>query len=123
MVIAMFMILEQLQIAPEIVRIAFAATMGALALGLALAFGLGGRPVAQRVLEDAYAKGREEAERARYDRRAATATATSTTAPGAGADTRMRSTDASGVSTQRFDMPTGDPAPGSHIREGRSDGL
>ena len=46
MVIAMFMILEQLQIAPEIVRIAFAATMGALALGLALAFGLGGRGVA-----------------------------------------------------------------------------
>jgi hypothetical protein len=58
MVIAMFMILEQLQIAPEIVRIAFAATMGALALGLALAFGLGGRSVAERMLEDAYRKGR-----------------------------------------------------------------
>jgi hypothetical protein len=56
MVIAMFMILEQLQIAPEIVRIAFAATMFALALGLALAFGLGGRDVAARMLEDAYAK-------------------------------------------------------------------
>lgn len=69
MVIAMFMILEQLQIAPEIVRIAFAATMGALALGAALAFGLGGRPVAQRMLEDAYARGREEAERARSARR------------------------------------------------------
>jgi len=38
MVIAVFMILQQLQIAPEIVQIAFAATMGALALGLALAF-------------------------------------------------------------------------------------
>ena len=43
MVIAFFMILEQLQIAPEIVRIAFTAIMFALALGLALAFGLGGR--------------------------------------------------------------------------------
>lgn len=61
MVLAMFMILEQLNIAPQIVEIAFAATMGALALGLALAFGLGGRPVAQRLLEEAYAKGRSDA--------------------------------------------------------------
>lgn len=67
MVIALFMILEQLQIAPEIVRIAFAATMGALALGLALAFGLGGRSVAQRMLEDAYAKGREQTDRVKDD--------------------------------------------------------
>ncbi len=57
MVIALFMILEQLNIAPEIVRIAFGATMFALALGLALAFGLGGRSVAQRMLEDAYDAG------------------------------------------------------------------
>jgi small-conductance mechanosensitive channel len=67
MVIAMFMILEQLQIAPEIVRIAFAATMGALALGLALAFGLGGRSVAERLLEDAYSKGQDAREQARAD--------------------------------------------------------
>ena len=60
MVIALFMILEQLQIAPEIVRIAFGATMFAIALGLALAFGLGGRTVAQRLLEDAYTKGQEQ---------------------------------------------------------------
>jgi small-conductance mechanosensitive channel len=65
LVIAMFMILQQLQIAEQIVQIAFAATMGALALGLALAFGLGGRPVAQRMLEDAYRKGQEERGRAR----------------------------------------------------------
>jgi hypothetical protein len=56
MVIAMFMILNQLKIAEQIVSIAFAATMGALALGLALAFGLGGRDVARRLLEDAYSK-------------------------------------------------------------------
>lgn len=67
MVIAFFMILEQLQIAPEIVRIAFAATMGALALGLALAFGLGGRGVAERMLEDAYRKGREQKEQVKSD--------------------------------------------------------
>jgi hypothetical protein len=67
MVIALFMVLEQLQIAPEIVRIAFAATVGALALGLALAFGLGGRSVAQRMLEDAYSKGREQKDRVAED--------------------------------------------------------
>ena len=58
MVIALFMILDQLQIAAHIVTIAFAATMFALALGLALAFGLGGRDLARDMLEEAYAKGR-----------------------------------------------------------------
>jgi len=67
MVIAMFMILEQLQIAPEIVRIAFGAVMFALALGLALAFGLGGRPVAQQLLEDGYRKGKEQKEQVKAD--------------------------------------------------------
>jgi hypothetical protein len=56
--IGAFMVLEQLNIAPEIIRIAFAATMGAIALGLALAFGLGGRDVAREMLEDAYEKSR-----------------------------------------------------------------
>lgn len=60
MVIAVFMILDQLKIAPHIVNTAFAATMFAIALGLALAFGLGGRDVAKQMLEDAYAKGRAE---------------------------------------------------------------
>lgn len=67
MVIALFMVLEQLQIAPEIVRIAFAATVGALALGLALAFGLGGRSVAERMLQDAYDKGREHKDQVKQD--------------------------------------------------------
>jgi hypothetical protein len=67
MVIAMFMILEQLNIAEQIVEIAFAATMGALALGLALAFGLGGRGVAERMLEDAYRKGQENRDQVRQD--------------------------------------------------------
>lgn len=67
MVIAMFMILDQLRIAETIVTIAFAATMGALALGLALAFGLGGRDVARRLLEDAYSQGQQAKEQARQD--------------------------------------------------------
>ena len=67
MVIAMFMILEQLQIAPEIVRIAFAAVMFAIALALALAFGLGGRDVAARLLEDAHRKTRENADTIKDD--------------------------------------------------------
>lgn len=71
MVIAVFMILSQLKIAPDIVQIAFAATMGAMALGLALAFGLGGRPVAERMLEDAYRKGQEQKDQVKADARLA----------------------------------------------------
>jgi hypothetical protein len=41
--------------------------MGALALGLALAFGLGGRGVAERMLEDAYRSGRESRDQVRRD--------------------------------------------------------
>ena len=67
MVIAFFMILEQLQIAPEIVRIAFTAIMFALALGLALAFGLGGRDVAARLLNDADTKARANAGQVKDD--------------------------------------------------------
>lgn len=67
MVIALFMILNQLRIAEQIVTIAFAATIGALALALALAFGLGGRDVARRLLEDAYANGQRAKEQARQD--------------------------------------------------------
>jgi hypothetical protein len=67
MVIALFMILNQLKIAEDIVTIAFAATMGALGLGLALAFGLGGRSNAERMLEDAYRSGREARDQVRQD--------------------------------------------------------
>jgi len=54
MTIATFMILNQLRIAPAIVTITYAAILGAIALGSALAFGLGGRDVAARMLEGAY---------------------------------------------------------------------
>lgn len=72
--IAVFMILNQLRIATEIVTITYAAVMGALALGMALAFGLGGRDVASRMLEDAYRRGREERTRIRTGRAPAAAT-------------------------------------------------
>ena len=67
MTIAFFMILEQLQIAPEIVRIAFTAIMFALALGLALAFGLGGREVAADLLRQAKDKGSQAADQVKQD--------------------------------------------------------
>jgi hypothetical protein len=67
MAIATFMILNQLQIAEEIVTITYAALLGAAALAMALAFGLGGRDLADRVLTDAYEKGREQRGQIRRD--------------------------------------------------------
>ena len=67
MVIAVFMVLNQLKIAEEIVTITYAAILGAVALGMALAFGLGGRGVAGQMLEDAYDKGQEKKDEAKED--------------------------------------------------------
>lgn len=55
--IALFMVLDQLKIAPQIVTITYAALLGMLALAGALAFGLGGREVAAKLLTDAYDAG------------------------------------------------------------------
>ena len=60
MVIAVFMILNQLRIAPQIVTLTYTFLLGSVALAAALAFGLGGRDVAGRMLQDAYDKGREQ---------------------------------------------------------------
>lgn len=57
MTIATFMILDQLRIAHNVVVITYAALLGAIALGSALAFGLGGRDVARQMLEGAYERG------------------------------------------------------------------
>lgn len=62
MTIATFMILVQLKIAIQIVTITYAAIWAAVALAAALAFGLGGREVAGRMLEGAYQKGQENKE-------------------------------------------------------------
>lgn len=67
MAIATFMILNQLEIAPEIVTITYAALIGGVFLAMALAFGLGGRDVAGRMLADAYDKGREQRGQVRRD--------------------------------------------------------
>jgi hypothetical protein len=53
MAIVVFMVLTQLRIAPVIVIATYIALMGMLALGGALAFGLGGRAVAADMLDNA----------------------------------------------------------------------
>ena len=68
--IATFMILDQLNIAPAIVEITYIALLGSVALGMAIAFGLGGRDVAARLLEDAYRQGRMRREELRQQRAA-----------------------------------------------------
>ena len=54
MAIALFMVLDQLRIAPQIVTITYAGLIGMLALAGALAFGLGGRDLAAQMLGQAY---------------------------------------------------------------------
>ena len=120
MVIALFMILEQLQIAPEIVRIAFAAIMFALALGLALAFGLGGRELAADALRQAKDKGADAAARAKQDAQTgrdrvqgeygSTSTAGTHAAPATG---HPITSDAGydPHATQQMQSPTADPTP------------
>lgn len=63
MSLAVFMILNQLGIAKDIVNILFTAIVGAIALGLALAFGLGGRDVARDLLEQAADSARNNSDR------------------------------------------------------------
>lgn len=65
--IAVFMILNQLRIAPAIVQITYVALLGSVALGSALAFGLGGREVAGQLLSQAYENGRQNAGQVRQD--------------------------------------------------------
>jgi hypothetical protein len=60
MAVAVFMILDQLRIAEDIVVITYASLMGAVALAMALAFGLGGRDVAAVMLRGAYENQREQ---------------------------------------------------------------
>ena len=65
--IAVFMILDELEIAESIVVITYAALMGAIALGMALAFGLGGRDVASQMLQGAYVAGQRSVPQVRQD--------------------------------------------------------
>jgi hypothetical protein len=63
--------LNQLNIGDEIVNTLFMALVGSMALAVALAFGLGGREVASRVLEDWYSRRAELADNAGRMARAA----------------------------------------------------
>jgi hypothetical protein len=69
MAIATFMILNQLKIAPEIVTITYAVLLGSLGLGMALAFGLGGRETAAQLVSGAYDKGQEQKDQVKQDMR------------------------------------------------------
>ena len=59
MTVAVFMALVQLKIATPIVVGMFYIVLGGIVLAAALAFGLGGRNAAQRLLDGAYEKGQE----------------------------------------------------------------
>ena len=65
--IGLFMVLNQLKIAQEIVTITYAMLLGMLALAGALAFGLGGRDVASKMLSDAYDSGQRNKDQAKQD--------------------------------------------------------
>ena len=65
--IGTFMVLNQLHIAPAIVTITYAALIGMLALAGALAFGLGGRDIASRMLSDAYDAGQRNKDQVKED--------------------------------------------------------
>jgi Conserved TM helix len=56
--IGAFMVLDQLNIAPQIVTITYAGLVTLLVIAGGLAFGLGGRDVAAEMLRDAYDRGR-----------------------------------------------------------------
>lgn len=71
MSIAVFMILNELQIAKDIVNVTYTALIGSIALAAALAFGLGGRDVAARMLETAYEAGRRNVGTVRREAKAA----------------------------------------------------
>jgi hypothetical protein len=67
MTVAVFMALVQLKIATQIVVGMFYIVLGGIVLAAALAFGLGGRNAAQRLLDGAYEKGQAAAPQAREE--------------------------------------------------------
>jgi Conserved TM helix len=67
MAIATFMVLNQLHIAQAIVTITYAVLLGSLGLGMALAFGLGGRETAGQLVSGAYSKAQENSDQVKDD--------------------------------------------------------
>lgn len=68
LVLAAFMALEQLGIAEGIVLVAFIAVVGATALALGIAFGLGGKDVAAEITREWYERNRGQGHRGRRSR-------------------------------------------------------
>lgn len=67
MAIAVFMILTQLDIAPVIVTATYIALIGAVALGSALAFGLGGRDAAKDLIDSGYRRAQQQSDQIQRD--------------------------------------------------------
>ena len=86
--IGLFMVLDQLAIAPQIVTITYAALLGMLALAGALAFGLGGRDVAAKMLSDAYDAGQRNKDEVKQDVQTGRARAEQQTEQRTGTDNR-----------------------------------
>jgi Mechanosensitive ion channel, conserved TM helix len=61
-ILAVTMAFEQLGLGQHAILIAFAIAFGAVMFGLAIAFGLGGRDVARRILEKQFSEEKEEEE-------------------------------------------------------------
>jgi hypothetical protein len=59
-IFALSMVLEVLGVAEETMLIAFGTAFGAIMLGLALAFGIGGKDLAREFLEKKFAIGKKE---------------------------------------------------------------
>jgi hypothetical protein len=67
MAIAVFMILNQLGIAQVIVTATYIALIGAVALGSALAFGLGGRDAAADLINSGYRRAQQQSDQVQAD--------------------------------------------------------
>ncbi len=67
MTIALFMALVQLKIATQIVVATYVIVLGSIGLGFALAFGIGGRNVADRMLTGAYEAGQQRVPELKQD--------------------------------------------------------
>jgi len=59
-VFVLSIVFEELGLAEQTMLVAFGIVFGALMLGLALAFGIGGRDLAQRFLEEKFVRGKKE---------------------------------------------------------------
>lgn len=68
-VFAVFAALTQMNIAPELIAPTFLILLGGVALAAAIAFGLGGRDAAQRLVEQAYEKGDETRQQVQQNNR------------------------------------------------------